>query len=39
MGINLIFNYTKELIGTGILLLVYISLRLITTKLVRRQTV
>ncbi|MFE3872423.1 mechanosensitive ion channel family protein [Flavobacterium sp. ZS1P70] len=33
---NLIFDYTKELIGTGILLVVFISLRIITTKLVRR---
>src|SRR3970040_437592 len=36
MDMDLIFDYTKELIGTGILLIVYISLRLITTKLVRR---
>ena len=36
MDMNLIFDYTKELIGTGILLIVLISLRLITTKLVKR---
>jgi small-conductance mechanosensitive channel len=36
MDMNLIFDYTKELIGTGILLVVFISLRLITTKLVKR---
>src|SRR3970040_3200410 len=36
MDMDLIFDYTKELIGTGILLIVYISLRLISTKLVRR---
>jgi small-conductance mechanosensitive channel len=36
MDMNLLFDYTKELIGTGILLVVFISLRIITTKLVRR---
>lgn len=36
MDNNLIFDYTKELIGTGILIIIYISLRLITTKLVKR---
>ena len=33
---DLIFDYIKELIGTGVLLTIYISLRLLTTKLVRR---
>ena len=36
MDNNLIFDYTKELIGTGILIIIYISLRLITTRLVKR---
>jgi small-conductance mechanosensitive channel len=36
MDMNLILDYTKEVIGTGILLIIFISLRLITTKLVRR---
>lgn len=33
---NQFYGYTKELIGTGILLVVFIFLRVITTKLVRR---
>lgn len=33
---NQFYDYTKELIGTGILTVIFIFLRIITTKLVRR---